>query len=201
MNLCTTSDCTFASARHWFAPFTSHSRHARSTKPSDHVFQILLLSSGTTYMAEVISGWQLSEACFDDPHSCEATHIGFENSHDVLNILRILDKVREGFFQVVLVLPPAATRSGHAILALEANPLFALVHSHGVVRTPQTPGIYNWPTTTDQWKSRRGSQNNPSSVLPGLHSFTSSQKIWRSCQVRPGFTVVTQGIEILTRPG
>ena len=64
-----------------------------------------------TYTGEVISGWRLSEECFDDPHSCELIHCNFADDHDVLKILKLLDKVREGFFQAVLVLPPASTWS------------------------------------------------------------------------------------------
>ena len=80
-------------------------------KPPELVFHFLLLSSGTTYTAEVISGWRLSEECFDDPHSCDLIHYNFDDDHDVINILKLLDKVREGFFQAVLFLPPASTWS------------------------------------------------------------------------------------------
>ena len=80
-------------------------------KPLELVFHFLLLSSGTTYTAEVISGWRLSEECFDDPHSCELIHYNVADDHDVINILKLLDKVRKGFFQAVLVLPPASTWS------------------------------------------------------------------------------------------
>ena len=66
-------------------------------------FSDLLLSSGTTYTAEVIAGWRLSEAGFEDPHPCEVTHYNFDAHHDSLNILRLLDTVRDGFFRVVLV--------------------------------------------------------------------------------------------------
>ena len=80
-------------------------------KPPEFVFRFLLLSSGTTYTAEVISGWRLSEECFDNPHSFELIHYNFDDDHEVLNILILLDKVREGFFQAVLVLPPASSWS------------------------------------------------------------------------------------------
>ena len=66
-------------------------------KPPIRTFQILLLSSGTTYRAEVIAGWRLSEAGLEDPHPCEVTHYNFDAHHDSLNILRLLDKVRDGF--------------------------------------------------------------------------------------------------------
>ena len=110
MNLLTTFDCIFASARYWLASITSHYRHARSYEAVGLCISDFI-AFFCTYTAQVISRWRLSEACFDDPHSCEVTHDNFANSHDALNILRLLDKVREGFFQVVLGLPPAATWS------------------------------------------------------------------------------------------
>ena len=81
-------------------------------KPSLFVFHILLLSSGISYSAEVTAGWHLSEECFDDPHPCDVTHYNFADDHDLLKILKLLDKVREGFFCVVIVLPMAARRAG-----------------------------------------------------------------------------------------
>ena len=75
------------------------------------VFHILVLSSGTTYPAEILTGWQTSEACYDNPHPCELTHLNFADDHDLVVILKLLDKVRDGFFQVVLILPPASSWS------------------------------------------------------------------------------------------
>ena len=49
---------------------------------------------------EILTGWQMSEACYDDPHSCELTHFNFSDDHDLVVILKLLDKVRDGFFQV-----------------------------------------------------------------------------------------------------
>ena len=67
-------------------------------KPSPVVFHILVLSSGTTYPAEILTGWQMSEACYDDPQPSEITHLNFADDHDLVVILKLLDKVRVGFF-------------------------------------------------------------------------------------------------------
>ena len=86
------------------------------------VFHILLLSSGMTYPAEILTGWQISEACYDNPHPCELTHFNFADDHDLLIILKLLDKVRDGFFQVVLVLPPASSWSRARHVGPEGQP-------------------------------------------------------------------------------
>ena len=82
-----------------------------SVKPPLFAFHVLLLSSGTSYSAVVTAGWVHSEACFEDPHPCDVIHYNFEDDHDLLTILKLLGKVREGFFRVVLVLPTGATWS------------------------------------------------------------------------------------------
>ena len=91
-------------------------------KPSPVVFHILVLSSGTTYPTEILTGWQMSEACYDDPHPCELAHLNFADDHDLVVILKVLDKVRDGFFQVVLVLKPASSWSRARYVGPEGQP-------------------------------------------------------------------------------
>ena len=91
-------------------------------KSSTVVFHILVLSSGTAYPTEILTGWQMSEACYDDPHPCELTHFNFADDHDLVVILKLLDKVRDGFFQVVLILPPASSWSRARHVGPEGQP-------------------------------------------------------------------------------
>ena len=91
-------------------------------KSSTVVFHILVLSSGTTYPTEILTGWQMSEACYEDPHPCDLTHLNFADDHDLVVILKLLDKVRDGFFQVVLILPPASSWSRARHVGLEGQP-------------------------------------------------------------------------------
>ena len=91
-------------------------------KSSTVVFHILVLSSGTVYQTEILTGWQMSEACYDDPHSCELTHFNFSDDHDLVVILKLLDKVRDGFFQVVVILPPASSWSRARHVGPEGQP-------------------------------------------------------------------------------
>ena len=64
----------------------------------------------------------MSEACYDDPHPCELTHFNFADDHDLVVILKLLDKVRDGFFQVVLILPPASSWSRARHVGPEGQP-------------------------------------------------------------------------------
>ena len=86
------------------------------------VFHILVLSSGTVCPTEILTGWQMSEACYDDPHPCELTHFNFSDDHDLVVILKLLDKVRDGFFQVVVILPPASSWSRARHVGPEGQP-------------------------------------------------------------------------------
>ena len=64
----------------------------------------------------------MSEACYDDPHPCELTHFNFADDHDLVVILKLLDKVRDGFFQVVVILPPASSWSRARHVGPEGQP-------------------------------------------------------------------------------
>ena len=91
-------------------------------KSSTVVFHIFVLSSGTAYPTEILTGWQMSEACYDDPHPCELTHFNFGDDQDLVVILKLLDKVRDGFLQVVLILPPASSWSRARHVGPEGQP-------------------------------------------------------------------------------
>ena len=144
-----------------------------SVKPPLFVFHVLLLSGGTSYSAEVIAGWEHSEACFEDPHPCNVVHCNFNDDHDLLTILKLFDKVREGFFRVVLDLPPAATWSRARHAGPVVNRPFAPDQNLGVFRKHPTFCMRNCSTTTEQSKYRRGLQSNLFCVpIPKLPSST-----------------------------
>ena len=117
-----TSEWFLAIARSWVECLFSVSTPPVHVKPSPVVFHILVLSSGTTYSAEILTGWQMSEACFEDPHPCELTHFNFADDHDLVVILKLLGKVRDGFFQVVLILPPGSSWSRARHVGPEGQP-------------------------------------------------------------------------------
>ena len=64
----------------------------------------------------------MSEACYDDSQPCELAHFNFADDHDLVVILKLLDKVRDGFFQVVLILPPASSWSRARHVGPEGQP-------------------------------------------------------------------------------
>ena len=117
-----TSEWFLSSQGHGFNVSSSVSTPPVHVKSSPVVFHILVLSSGTTYPAEILTGWQMSEDCYDDPHPRELTHLNFADDHDLVVILKLLDKVRDGFFQVVLILPPASSWSRARHVGPEGQP-------------------------------------------------------------------------------
>ena len=146
-----------------------------SVKPSPYVFHILFLSGGASCSAEVTAGWHLSEECFDDPHPCDVTHYTFAGDHDLLNILKLRDKVREGIFRVVIVLPPAATWSRARLVGPGGQPT-ARSRSRPWGIPEATSPLYNGLP-----KFRSGSQQSLSSAqTPTQPSFTFFQKISES---------------------
>ena len=83
LNFLLTSDWLLAIARSWVERFFLCSTPPVHVKSSNVVFHILVLSSGTAYPTEILTGWQMSEACYDDPHPpassrSRARHVGPE---------------------------------------------------------------------------------------------------------------------------
>ena len=126
LNFLLTSDWFLAIARSWVERFFLRFYATGTCEAVPCCFPHLVLSSGTTYTAEILTGWQMSEACYDDPHPCELTHLNFADDDDLVVILKLLDKVRDGFFQVVLILPPASSWSRARHLGPEGQPPISL---------------------------------------------------------------------------
>ena len=142
----------------------------------------------------------MSEACFDDPHPCELTHLNFADYHELVVILKLLDKVRDGFFQVVLILPPASSWSRARHVGPEGQPPIRSRNRPWGLLTQVLHSIPNFYTTTEQQKFRLGSQSNHCSRGPQDSSHSHIPRgFWRTYLDRSSIFVVTARVARLTR--
>ena len=74
-------------------------------------YRIFLMSTGVDVGADLVAAWRKGSQTQAQHSPCQLLHYNCSHTHEPLVLLDALDRIRDGFFDAVILIPPASSWS------------------------------------------------------------------------------------------